>query len=142
MFNVSNHRSNYRTDAFTFPTHPCLGMNIIIQLSSLARLINCFNDVSFKDEISLPFSKEWKKGSFLRFLRFLSVRGGEGKNIDCPGAEENYRALISEALIRKDRDKRRKFLSKLSPFRHPPRDGNFYAIFRLPSRQPPFPTPL
>lgn len=72
---------------------------------------------------------------FLRFLRFLSVRGGEGKNIDCPGAEENYRALISEALIRKDRDKRRKFLSKLSPFRHPPRDGNFYAIFRLPSRQ-------
>lgn len=78
VFNVSNHRSNYRTDAFTFPTLPCLGMNIIIQLSSLARLINCFNDVSFKDEISLPFSKEWKKGS-CSFASFVFSPFGEGR---------------------------------------------------------------
>lgn len=136
VFNVSNHRSNYRTDAFTFPTLPCLGMNIIIQLSSLARLINWNRCCFFQGRDLSSVLKGVEEGLvFLRFLRFLSVRGGEGKNIDCPGAEENYRALISEALIRKDRDKRRKFLSKLSPFRHPPRDGNFYAIFRLPSRQ-------
>lgn len=58
--------------------------------------------------ILILFSKNWKGSLFLLLLR------SREKISIAPGAVENYRALISEALIRKDRDKRRKFLSKLS----------------------------
>lgn len=135
-----NHRSNYRTDFSSPLGDEYYVLRIIISINKYTD----FNDVPFNDETL----RRWK-GSFLRFLlsfssSLLNVRGE--KISIAPGPVENYRTLISEALIRKDRDKRRKFLSKLSPFRHPLRDGNFYAIFRLflffpsPSRPAPFST--